>query len=853
MSDMLKLLLVEDVATDAELEVRELRRSGMKVDHRRVETQPTFIDALREFQPDIIISDFSMPEFDGMSALAVAKETCPDIPFIFVSGTLGEEYAIRALQKGASDYVLKTNLIRLPAAVNRAVGEARERAARRAVEAELEGARQRLNSIFESLDDAVWSWSLGDQRLMYIGPAAFKIFGRKPEEFSSDPELWRAVIYEADRAAVLDAWRKLLGGNATFDADYRIVRTNGEIRWINDRARLIRDGDMVPERVDGIMRDITERMAARQRINRMTRIRGLSSAVNSAIVRLRQRDELLDRICEIALEVGGFEAAKVVLVDDALQGGVLAATRGARNDALAQMLADYNADPGKGDCLGQSLRTAQTVLSSGETQASVIASLPLVIKDKVIGALVLVATEKEFFDLEEVRLLEELTANISFALELIAHQERIDYLAYYDVLTGLSNRTLFNDRLSQALTAAGREGSLVALVVFNIVQLRAVNEAHGERAGDAVLREMSQRLTLLAGDSARVARLGGDLFALMVPGARDLTEISQLLGEEKFQFFKRPFTFDSRALQVSARAGVALFPADGMNADSLLHNAESALNEARSTGADMLFYSADVNARVSEQRKVEARLQQAVENDEFELHFQPKLDLHTRKVVGLEALLRWEHPERGLVPPIEFIHLLEETGLILAVGRWALKQAVQLRSEWRAAGVQAPRIAVNISAIQLKDTSFIRDVEAALDGAGAEGGLDLEITESMLMENVMEGVEKLRAIREMGVQIGIDDFGTGYSSLSYISRLPVNTLKIDRSFINGMTEDPDKTSIVSTIISLGHALRMEVVAEGVETEAQSQLLRLLRCDQIQGYLISKPLPAAQIVELLKKP
>jgi EAL domain-containing protein (putative c-di-GMP-specific phosphodiesterase class I) len=367
-----------------------------------------------------------------------------------------------------------------------------------------------------------------------------------------------------------------------------------------------------------------------------------------------------------------------------------------------------------------------------------------------------------------------------------------------------------------------------------------------------VLREVSQRLTTLAGDPARVARLGGDIFALMVPGVRDLTDISQLLAEERFRIFDRPFTVDGTALQVAGRGGVALYPADGTAASALLHSAEAALDQARSSGEPLLFYSADVNARVSEQQRAEAQLREAVDKQQFELYFQPKLDLHTRKVVGVEALLRWNHPERGLVPPVEFIPLLEETGLILPVGRWALQKAVALSAQWRAAGVQAPRVAVNVSAIQLKDRNFIGDVESALAGSGNDGRLDLEITESMLMENVHEGVEKLHTLREMGVQIGIDDFGTGYSSLSYISRLPVNALKIDRSFINGMTDDPDKTSIVSTIISLGHALRMEVVAEGVETEAQSQLLRLLRCDQIQGYLISKPVPADAMLALLRK-
>ncbi|HVY05438.1 MAG TPA: EAL domain-containing protein [Burkholderiales bacterium] len=864
MSEALRVLFVEDVQVDADLEIRELRRTGMKVDYRRVETEPAFLEAIGDFKPDIILSDFSMPAFDGMAALGIAQANCPHIPFLFVSGTLGEEYAIRALQKGASDYVLKTNLIRLPAAVTRAIAEAKDKVDRRAVQGELERARQQLSSIVEALDDAVWSWAIDEQRLTYIGPASRVIFGRDPEEFCTQPDLWRQVIADDDKKAVVETWRDLLAGTGSFDLEYRIVKADGEIRWINNRARLIAAKDGAPARVDGIIRDVSDRMAARQRISRLTRIRALSSAVNSAIVRLRERKLLLERICEIAIDVGKFDVARVLTIDKASGRVELVAETGARSGKFAGIVARYNANPEGGDrLLSRALKSGQTVIGDtldtngpaadglGEPLRSTTASFPLVIKENIVGTLMLNAADNQVFDQEEIRLLEELTANISFALELIGHQERIDYLAYYDVLTGLSNRTLFNDRLSQALTVSNREGTMLALVVFNVVQLRSINESFGELAGDAVLRELSARLKALSNDPASVARLGGDRFALMIPAVKGLKEVAQQLAEERFRFYETPFNFEDREISLMVRGGVALFPNDGSDADSLLHNAESALDQARKAGETLLFYSADANTRVAERRKVENRLQMAVENQEFELHYQPKLDLHHRKFVGLEALLRWRDPDVGLVPPSDFIYLLEDTGLILEVGRWALKEAVTVRRAWKEAGIDAPRVAVNVSALQLRDRRFIRDVEDALAFSGEDIGLDLEITESMLMENIHEGVTKLRAVRDMDVHIAIDDFGTGYSSLSYISTLPVNTLKIDRSFISGMTEDPAKTSIVTTIISLGHALRMEIVAEGVETDAQSQLLRLLHCDQIQGYLISRPLSREATTMLLR--
>jgi diguanylate cyclase (GGDEF)-like protein/PAS domain S-box-containing protein len=855
---------VEDVRTDAELEVRELRRSGMKVQHELVETEPDFLRMVGEFRPHIILSDFSMPQFDGMAALALARTECPLIPFIFVSGTLGEEYAIRALQQGAADYVLKTNLIRLPAAVNRALRETSERAARRAVEEELAAARQRMQEIVESLDDLVWSRAVTDRNFTYLGPAVISIFGRVPDEYLADPRLWWSSIHARDRESVAEAYAAVFDSGVSFDLEYRIQRPDGEVRWVNDRGRLIAAVDGQPERVDGILRDITERVVERQRIARLTRIRDLSSAVNSAIVRLREPAQLFEEICRIAIEIGGFQAARFVTFDPEGNIGTLAAARGGDVAGFVKALDAFNRNTTRSHTiLAESLRTRAPAFKASspgeagdadaatEQQVRASASLPFVVKDTVVGALVLEALGQDFFDKDEAQLLQDVANNISFAIELGKQQERIDYLAYYDVLTGLPNRKLFNDRLGQAISAARRENELVALLVFNMTRLRAVNESYGESAGDAVLRQVGERLVHASRDAARVARLGGDLFAVMIPGIADVVQVGQILAEGRYDFWKEPIAIDGNALAISAKVGVALFPNDGQEADELLHNAESALDQARRSGEEVLFYAPEVNARVAERFELEARLRRAIEQKEFELHYQPKLELHSRRTVGVEALLRWRDPEKGLVPPGAFIQLLEETGLILEVGKWAIGEAVAQYRRWTEAGIAAPRIAVNISAVQLKHKNFVADVARILGPSPGTVGLDMEITESMLMENVDESVERLRTIREMGIHISIDDFGTGYSSLSYISRLPVNILKIDRSFINGMTDDPDKTSIVSTIIALGHGLRMEVVAEGVETDAQSNLLRLLRCDQIQGYLVSRPMPAQDLEAFLR--
>jgi EAL domain-containing protein (putative c-di-GMP-specific phosphodiesterase class I) len=304
-----------------------------------------------------------------------------------------------------------------------------------------------------------------------------------------------------------------------------------------------------------------------------------------------------------------------------------------------------------------------------------------------------------------------------------------------------------------------------------------------------------------------------------------------------------------RELRGSFRSGIAEFPTDAGDAESLFSNAETALRRARA-GEDFVFYEPQMTERAAEKLELENRLRLAVERSEFVLHYQPKLDLATRRITGVEALIRWQNPELGLVPPAQFIPLLEETGLIGQVGAWALAQALEDQDRWRSLGRATPRISVNVSPVELRRPDFVAGVTKALARATAPA-IDLEITESLLMEDVERSVEKLKALRESGVGAAIDDFGTGYSSLGYLARLPVQALKIDRSFIITMLDNRDVMTLVSTIISLSHALRLRVVAEGVDSEAQAKALYLLRCDEVQGYLFCKPLPFDEIGRMLE--
>jgi EAL domain-containing protein (putative c-di-GMP-specific phosphodiesterase class I) len=350
----------------------------------------------------------------------------------------------------------------------------------------------------------------------------------------------------------------------------------------------------------------------------------------------------------------------------------------------------------------------------------------------------------------------------------------------------------------------------------------------------------------------RIARIGADQFAIVLPDAMGEDELARRINSHLKEFFGMPYQLNETLLRVACKLGIALFPDDAPDAETLFRNAEAALKKAKQGGEPYLFYEQRMTERVSEKLALENKLRQALENEEFVLHYQPKIDLETRSIQSVEALIRWNSPQLGLVPPLNFIPLLEETGLILPVGSWALRRASLDHRVWAEQGFGAIRVAVNVSQIQLRQRDFVRVIQEAIVDGVVPTGIDLEITESLVMQNVQENIEKLKAVRALGVNLSIDDFGTGYSSLGYLARLPVQFLKIDRSFIDAMHDDSNAMTLVSTIISLAHSLKLEVVAEGVETEDQAKFLRLLRCDQMQGYLFSRPLPMAELLSLLRE-
>ena len=427
-------------------------------------------------------------------------------------------------------------------------------------------------------------------------------------------------------------------------------------------------------------------------------------------------------------------------------------------------------------------------------------------------------------------------------------RQMVERHTHYDPLTGLANGTLFRERLAELLRLTAAGGGTVAVAVVDIERFKIINDALGRQAGDELLRQIAQRLTAETGGGI-VARLDGVLFALAAPTFEGERAAAVVAERQLARWFGAPYRVGENDLRLSARMGLALFPGHGQEPDTLLLRAESALRKAKASGERHMLYTPKMSERVVERLELENKLRHALERDQFVLHYQPKVDLDSREVVGVEALLRWKNAEGDLISPVHFIPLLEETGLILEVGTWVLKRAMLDQELWRAEGVVVPRVAVNVSAVQLQNRNFVELVREAI--SDATPAIDLEITESRLMEDVDANMEKLKKLRELGFGIAVDDFGTGYSSLAYLAKLPVQTLKIDRAFVIRMLDDEEAMALVQMIISLARSLKLTVVAEGVDSEMQADVLTTLRCDQIQGFFISQPRPREEITPLLR--
>jgi diguanylate cyclase (GGDEF)-like protein/PAS domain S-box-containing protein len=727
----------------------------------------------------------------------------------------------------------------------------------------LRASEERLRMVVEAAGAGLFDWDRVTGQVVYSEDLA-RLLGEAPTTFAPTFSEFLTRIHPEDASTVSSEFATAA---KLHTLECRLRHTNGGYRWfrLNGRTTLGTSGK--PARLVGSIQDITNSKEQEARIASLSRVRAVLGEVNATIARVRDRGALLHRSCEIAVRVGELPMAMALSL---LPSGqlIIAAADATNRDFVPDIdarIANGEVSLGLDAELRHALRQGPVILTNGDVSRapvgtqlrqagySSVALFPLHLSGEISCVYMLVTDRSEYFNAQEVAVLTELASNIAFALEHEAKSKLLSNLLSYDELTGLARRDLFVDRLHQRLAACGPQESHMAILHVDISRFRQINETLGRAGGDVLLQQVAKRLETVSVDPNLVARVDANAFGLFSPTFPAEGRAVEFLQQVRSAVLDAPYKVGGVELRIAATIGVAVHPSDGNTGEGLLSRAETAGKAAKLSGQPYLFYTARMNQRVAEKLALETKLRTAIEQEQFLLFYQPKIDLKTGEVVGLEALIRWRDPQAGLVPPGAFIPVLEETGMILEVGPWVLREAARQHAAWLAEGRDPPRIAVNVSTIQLAHPDFIDKVCEVLEAyPDASRGLDLEITESVIMSDFASNVEKLQLARQAGLGVALDDFGTGYSSLGYLRRLPVDVLKLDRSFVSDMDDDAEDVAIVTTVISLAHSLNLKVVAEGVETASQAKLLRLLKCDQMQGFLVSKPLPAVEAVELLQR-
>jgi diguanylate cyclase (GGDEF)-like protein len=616
--------------------------------------------------------------------------------------------------------------------------------------------------------------------------------------------------------------------------------------------------------------EMFEREQQKERISCML---AALSATNEAIMRARSRDELFQLVCEAVVEGAKFTSTTIALAQPDSEFLKVVATTGPTADYIRTLRFSTSAQRPEGRGLsGTAFRTGQPSVSNdfqadlrtshwhgSATGTKSGAGLPLMVGGKPVGVFLFLSSERDTFTPDLVELLRRLAENVSFALqnfdradEKIRADQQIQYLATHDGLTGLPNRMMFNQLLEQSIKSARRKESKCAVLFIDLDRFKIINDSLGHSVGDALLVEVANRLRSSVRESDVVARLGGDEFVIVLSEIFDSDQIA-MVARKVLSGLVSPLNLAGHDCRTTGSIGIAIFPDNGGDAQTLTKNADMAMYLAKEEGKnDFRFYSPVIKSQSIERLMLESSLRHALELNQFALHYQPKIEAATGQINGVEALLRWRHPDLGDLPPMKFIPLAEETGLIIPIGRWVLRTACAQNMAWQRQGLPVISMAVNLSPRQFQDDHLLRDVDDALKETGMPAHLlQLEITESMVMQNVARAIKLLDEIQDRGVRLAIDDFGTGYSSMSLMKQFPIDTIKIDRSFVRDLAENPQDRAIATAIINMGKALGLTVVAEGVETTEQDAFLRGHLCDELQGFLFSKPVPADDIPMLLR--
>lgn len=816
------VLLVEDDPEDARLIQEALGNQESSLFHIEwVTGLSSALKRLAEKKIDVILLDLTLTDGDGINAFDLVFKAAPNALILVLSPANDKANARLAVQSGAHDYLEKNHVDAhwLPRTL-RYILEARS----------ADEARRKSASLFRAMSDAS---PLGifvsdeEGHCVYTNTSYQKISGLTFERAIGTN--WSLMIHPDDRQRVLSEWYKAAREQLPFQAEVRFLREDKSIVWTRLNSAPMQDGQRSYGHVQTI-EDITDRKKAES----------VMQVAEESLFEEKERAQVtLNSIGDAVVTTG-------------LQGNV----------TYLNLVAETMTGWSQKDALGRHLSEVFKIIDATTRQ---IASDPVqraIEQGRTVeldSNCVLIRRDgSEFFIEDSTSPIHNREGRISGAVivfhdisKLRSLTLKMAHLAQHDFLTGLPNRALMTERLSQAIRFAHRHQKQVALLFLDLDYFKNINDSLGHSVGDQLLQSVSKRLIGCVRTTDTVCRQGGDEFVILLSEIEHTQDVV-LVAEKLLYAFSTPHFIGSHALHVTLSIGISIYPDNGIDTDTIMQNADTAMYHAKSNGRNSYqFFKPDMNIRAVHRLFIESSLRRALNHGEFLLHYQPKIDLVSGIMTGTEALIRWQDRDSGLIYPGQFVSIAEECGLILPIGQWVMREACEQHQKWLKSGLHPVPVAVNISAMEFRQKSFVEGVALILEETGLPPAyLALEMTESILMYDAEDSALVLKALKTMGIKLSIDDFGTGYSSLSYLKRFPIDTLKIDQSFILDIPADKDSSTIVSAVIGMGRNLRLRVIAEGVETQEQLAFLRAHQCDEGQGFLFSHPLINADLEKYL---
>ena len=801
---ILRTLIVEDSEDDALLLTRYLQQTYELI-YVRVDSADGLSQALHQGEWDVVLSDHSMPSFDSFAALQIVQQRGRDLPFIIVSGAIGEDLAVAAIKAGAHDYLLKSNLKRLIPAIERELQAAQARHTHFQSE-------QRFRATFEQAAVGIAHVGL-DGRWLRVNHKLCVITGYSEEELLTHDR--PSITYPDDMPDELDSMQQLLAGDVPSSTkEIRYARKDGLPVWVNLTWSLTRTSTGEPDYFIEVIEDITERKEATEQLRLFARI---FDTINEGVIVTDSANNIVS-VNPAFSAITGYSAAEAI---------------GKNPRMLHSGLMDRVFYDKMWQSIKKTGRWQGEITDRRKNGESYVEWLSIsTMKDE----------RGEF---------SHHIAVVSDISERKAAEEHMVYIAQHDFLTDLPNRMMLHDRLTQAIAHAEREQRKVAVMFLDLDRFKAINDTLGHLVGDKLLQLVAGRISSVARTSDTVSRLGGDEFAIMLPYIENTDDIA-MIAVKLLASIAGPYMVDGNEIEVTTSIGISVFPEDGIDSESLIAHADAAMYQAKGSGRNNYqFFTREMNRRTLERILIKNKLIHALERNELFLLYQPQVDLQSGRIIGAEALVRWDNPLYGKVLPAQFIPIAEENGLIPPIGEWVLREACRQNQEWRKQGLMKITMAVNLSSVQFRQKNLGEIIKAILRESGlAPSGLELEITEGVVMQDAEAAILLLEDMKAMGLKLSVDDFGTGYSSLSYLKRFPIDKLKIDQSFVRDLTTDTDDAVIVSTIISMAHSLKLKVIAEGVESAEQLAFLKQQGCDEIQGYYFSQPVTAEEFTKLI---